>query len=629
MCGICGIVSGDNNKVTEDNVIGMLDELIHRGPDDYGVYLKNSGKSSIILGQRRLSIIDLTTGHQPIFNEDRSLSIICNGEIYNFKELRVKLEKDGHKFQTNSDTEVIVHLYEKYEERCLSHLRGAFAFAVWDEKNSRLFLARDRVGKRPLLYALKKGKFIFASEFKALLAYPDVSKEINPEGIDAYLTYGYIPAPLTVYKDIYKLPPAHFLIFRNGQIEIKKYWILNFKDKIDLPEEPLRERVRELVTEAVRIRMISDVPLGAFLSGGIDSSIVVGLMSRISSDKIKTFSIGFSEKRYDELGYARIIAKKFNTEHKEFIVKPDIESILPFLIRHYGEPYADSSAIPSYYLTKMARSYVHVALNGDGGDELFAGYERHWANRIASSRMAQLFLKAGAGKAMAAIIPRGLNPKNFFMRLGRFARAASDSPPVRYQKWVGVFTDEQKNMLYTTEFSNISSAFSAMRWLEDAFKEAEGLDPVDTFLYIDTMLNLPNDFLVKMDIACMANSLEGRSPFLDQELMEFAASIPSALKLKGKFSKYILRKAFSDILPEEIYSRGKMGFAMPIGLWFRNQLSGYIRSVLLSNESLRRGYFKPELVKVMVEEHIAGSRDYTTQLWALLVLELWHRGFID
>lgn len=629
MCGICGIVKQGSRKVEEGSLRSMLRELLHRGPDDEGVYFKETSKCSVALGHRRLSIIDLSGGRQPIFNEDKSIVIVLNGEIYNFRELRDELEKRGHSFQTHSDTEVVVHLYEDYGEKCLNYLRGAWAFAIWDEKNSRLFLARDRVGKRPLLYAFHNGDFIFASEFKALLAYPGISKEINLEALDAYMSYGYVPAPLSIFKAIFKVLPANYLILEGGNIKAKKYWSLNFREKINLPEDEICRRIREGIRDAVEIRMISDVPLGAFLSGGIDSSIVVGLMSELSNKRIKTFSIGFNEESYNELNYARIVAKKFNTEHEEFIVTPDIKAVLPLLAERFGEPYADSSAVPSYYLAKMTRSRVSVALNGDGGDELFAGYQRYLANRLACSRYIKAFLAFGGGTLFKKLIPDGLSPKNFLAKLKRFFQAASDEPVLRYSKWVGFFEEDVKSGLYSAHFKNWHKNFDALQWPKEIFREAEGLDGVDTFLYADTMLNLPNDLLVKMDIACMANSLEGRSPFLDYRLMEFAASIPSELKVKNNISKYILRKSFRDILPLEIAKRAKMGFALPLGYWLRSELKNFVEGELLSEKCLKRGYFNPAAIKGLLKEHFAAKKDLTHQLWALLMLELWHQKFID
>lgn len=607
----------------------MTQAMIHRGPDDQGLFTGRAGSLSATLGHRRLSIIDLEDGHQPIDNEDKSKVIVFNGEIYNFRQLRAELENKGHRFTTHSDTEVILHLYEDYGEKCLEYLRGAFAFAIWDNRSGRLFCARDRIGKKPFLYAFKEGNFVFASEFKAILESGLVSRDINPEALDAYLSYGYVPAPLTIYKDIFKLLPAHYLVLDEGGLETHRYWSLDFSNKLELSQEVTASRLKEMLDEAVRIRMISDVPLGAFLSGGVDSTIVVGLMSRISDRKIKTFSIGFSDDRYNELGYARIAAKAFNTEHREFIVKPQIEGILPLLAEGYGEPYADSSSIPSYYLARMTRDYVKVALNGDGGDELFAGYERHWANRLAVSWPVRLILAMGGRALVSAMVPGGTHPKGLLSKARRFAAAANNLPAARYQSWVGVFTQDFKNRLYSREFKDSCVFFRPLGYLDELFDQARGLDPVDSFLYVDNLFNLPNDFLVKMDTACMLNSLEGRSPFLDYQLMEFASRIPSGMKVRGRTGKYILRKAFRELLPDKIRKRGKMGFALPIGFWFRNELKDFIKATLLSERALERGYFNPEALKNMLGEHFKASQDYTRQIWALLMLELWHQRFID
>lgn len=629
MCGICGIINFNRNPPQEDLVRKMNRAMEHRGPDDQGLYLGGGNGCSAAMGQRRLSIIDLRGGHQPIYNEDKSKVIVFNGEIYNFLELRPELEKRGHVFSTHSDTEVVLHLFEEYGDKSLDYLRGAFAFAIWDNRQSRLFAARDRVGKKPFIYAFKDGNFVFASEFKALLESGLIEKAINMQALDAYLSYGYVPAPLTIYDNVYKLLPAHYLVLAKRQLRSYRYWSLNFKDKLALNHEEALLQLKEMVYQAVKIRLVSDVPLGAFLSGGIDSTIVVGLMSRISGKKIKTFSIGFADDKYNELAYARIAAKAFDTEHNEFIVKPQIEELLPKLVQYYGEPYADSSSVPSYYLAKMTRPYVKVALNGDGGDELFAGYERHWANRLAASLPIRLFLRLGGKPFTKRLIPGAMHPKGALSKIRRFAEAGVDPIAERYQAWVGLFTQGSKAGLYSSAFKQACADYSPLVYLRELFSKTDGFDAVDSFLYVDNLLNLPNDLLVKMDIACMMNSLEARSPFLDQRLMEFTAKLPSGMKLRGRSAKFILKRAFRDLLPEKILRRGKMGFALPVGFWFRNELKDFVKATLLSDKSLKRGYFNPAAVREILDNHFNARMDSTRQIWALLILELWHKEFID
>lgn len=614
----------------------MCSTMVHRGPDEEGIVFVHASKRNdalkVALAHRRLSIIDLQTGRQPIHNEDETIWIICNGEIYNFLDLRQDLINEGHKFYTNSDTEVLVHCYEKYGENFVSYIRGGFALGIWDSQKNKLILARDRFGKKPLLYVNKNGHLIFASEFEALLVHSLVSKDIYYEGIYHFLSYGYIPAPFSVYKDIKKLLPGEILVFDGIRKELKTnfYWKLNYREKLKLSEKEAIFKLRQQVDEAVKIRMISDVPLGAFLSGGIDSSIVVSIMSKFSTSRIKTFSIGFEEQEYNELNFARSVAEKYNTEHREFIVKPDIIKILPKLVRHYGEPYSDSSAIPTFYLAKVTKDFVKVALNGDGGDELFAGYERHLANTLAKSyQRLPLWLRDGFINPLAKNLPDSLNPKNRIRKFKRFLLGASLPREVRFLKWVGIFSGELKDKILSREFRNEMKEVDSLNVMRRVFAETIGLEITDATLYVDTYLNLPNDLTIKMDIATMANSLEARSPFLDQELAQFAACLPASLKIKKGIFKYILRKAFWSELPENVRNRGKMGFALPLGKWLRTSLRDYLKGSLLSGKSLQRGYFEPSIIKTIVTEHVDGRRDWTPQLWNLLMLEKWHQEFID
>lgn len=627
MCGIVGIVNRDSSAVDADLLGRMCEAIRHRGPDEDGFYLNGA----VGLAMRRLAIIDLKSGQQPIHNQDSKAWIVFNGEIYNYLELRRKLEKLGHRFYTDSDTEAIVHAYDAYGDDCPKHLRGMFAFAIWDERKQELFLARDRVGKKPLLYAQTDSEFIFGSEFSALLLHPKISREIEHRALHYYLSFMCVPAPLTAYKAIKKLEPGHSLrLSRGGELIIKRYWQPDFSKKIELSEEEAGERAIEVLREAVRVRLMSEVPLGAFLSGGIDSSAVVALMSELSSSPVKTFSIGFEEQDFSELHHARRVAEYVGAEHHEFIVRPDAMEVLPTLVEHYGEPYADSSAIPTYYVSRETRRHVTVALNGDGGDECFAGYERYAAMRLAEKyhRLPRVLRKAFVERVME-YVPAPDAQRSRARRFKRFMAAASLPKVERYMRWVSVFDGAAKQNLYSEDFRHETAQLKADDFIEPWFARANGAGIVDAALLADTMTYLPNDLLVKVDIASMAVSLEARSPFLDHHVIEFAASLPENLKLRGLTTKYLLKRVLKQLLPAENLKRRKMGFGVPIGHWFRGQMQPFLRETLLSDKSLARGLFKPEAVRRLVDEHTRGERDYSHQLWTLLMLELWFERFID
>ena len=626
MCGIVGIVRNDGTPVDEQLLTRMCNAIRHRGPDDDGFYLNGS----VGLGMRRLAIIDLKGGAQPIHNQDRSSWIVFNGEIYNYLELRAKLEKLGHTFYTNSDTEAIVHAYDQFGADCPKHLRGMFAFAIWNERTQELFLARDRIGKKPLLYAHVNGELIFGSEFSALLLHPDVSREVQPEALDYYLSFMCIPAPLTAYRAIRKLEPGHWLRWRNGQIESQRYWQPDFTKKVAIDEEEAGERTVEILREAVRVRLMSEVPLGAFLSGGIDSSAVVALMSQESSERVKTFSIGFEEQDFSELHHARRIAEHVGADHHEFIVRPDAVEVLPMLVEHYGEPYADSSAVPTYYVARETRKHVTVALNGDGGDESFAGYERYIAMGLTERyRRVPSFLRESVIKETVNMIPSSPMKRSRVKSAKRLLEVVSLPRVERYTHWMSVFNEQTKQPLYSDFFRQQTQDADATGLLAEWFKRANGIGVVDAMLLTDQMTYLPNDLLVKVDIATMAVSLEARSPFLDHHVIEFAASLPQNLKLRRLTSKYLLKKVLRKLLPSENLNRRKMGFGVPIGHWFRGKMQPFLREVVLSEKALRRGLFKPEAVRQLVELHTRGERDYSHQLWTLLMLELWFNRFID
>jgi len=635
MCGICGIFNfGKQENINEEILHKMSNVLEHRGPDDEGYFIGTSDSGQplgIGLGIKRLSIIDLETGHQPIHNEDGKIWIVYNGEIYNFPELRAETERRGHRYYTKSDTETIVHLYEDYGTDCVKYLRGMFAFGLWDGRREQLLLARDRLGQKPLVYTVHRGNLIFASEIKSILEYPDLKREVDMDALHYYLTYQFVPSPFTMFEGIKKLPPANILLCdRKGNIKLERYWELNYKNKLKLGEKEYSRKILDLLKESTKMRLISDVPLGAFLSGGLDSSTVVGVMSRLVDKPVKTFSVGFEEKSFTELKYARLVADYFHTEHFEFMVKPNVIEILPRLIWHYNEPFADPSAIPTYYIARETRKYVKVALNGDGGDENFAGYDRYKANKL-SGYYTKLpkFIREVVIKGLIRNLPESTKRKDLIRRLKQFVQASSFSPEGRNVKWHSFFDDREKQDLYSKEMQDRFRDFDTFNYMADITKESDGEDFLDKILYTDLMTYLPENLLVKMDIATMANSLETRSPFLDHKLIEFTAQIPAHLKLKGFTSKYILKKALRNILPREILHRGKMGFGLPIGEWFRRELKGYVQGILLHKRCIDRGYFEKGTVQRLLDEHISGKVDHGYRLWILLNLELWHQMFID
>jgi len=626
MCGITGIVRRDGAQIDRELLARMNEAIRHRGPDDDGFYFSEG----VGLAMRRLAIIDLKSGRQPIHNADRSAWIVFNGEIYNYRELRKQLEALGHTFYTDSDTEAIIHAYDEYGTDCPKHLRGMFALAIWNERDKSLFLARDRVGKKPLLYAQTSDQLIFGSEFTALLAHPAVSREVNYEAIHHYLSFISVPAPLTAYQAIRKLEPGHWLLWQNGEVKSERYWHIDFSRKVNMSEQEAGERVSELLRDAVRVRLMSEVPLGAFLSGGIDSSAVVALMAQESAEPVKTFSIGFEEQDFSELHHARRVAEHVGAEHHEFIVRPNAMEILPTLVEHYGEPFADSSAIPSYYVSRETRRFVTVALNGDGGDECFAGYERYAAMNLAQryTKLLPAAVRNGVVANLANALPE-FTTRGVLGKGKRFLKAASLSPIERYLRWISAFDENAKLDLYSADFRERTKDFSTVGIIQPWFAKANGAGIVDASLLTDTMTYLPNDLLVKMDIASMTVSLEARSPFLDHHLMEFAASLPEKLKLRRMTTKYLLKRILKDLVPAENLSRSKMGFGVPIGHWFRGTMQPFLRETLLSEKALGRNLFQKDKVRQIVDQHVEGRIDHSHRLWSLLMLELWFQRFID
>ena len=634
MCGISGyLVRGATlpRETAEARLWAMIATLRHRGPDDEGVW--TDGRAG--LAHARLSIIDLSpAGHQPMASADETVWITYNGEIYNFAEIRQELAALGYPFRSRSDTEVIVNGWHAWGPKIFSRLRGMFALAIWDRRSQRLTLARDRVGKKPLYYAATAAGFLFGSEIKALLAWPGLARQPDLAAIDQYLALAYVPAPHTAFEGICKLPAAHYLSVQTrsdgSQVEpeLVRYWRLPEPRALGYRRN-LAELRRELVAqleEAVRLRLISDVPLGAFLSGGVDSSAVVATMSRVGGGTVKTFSIGFSAKEYDETRYARMVAERYGTDHQELVVEPDAVAVLPRLVWHYGEPFADPSAIPTYYVAELARRHVTVALNGDGGDECFLGYNRYKAMRHVAwlDRMPR-WSRMGLGRLLA-LAPRSVQRRLKIPRIRGVLQACEKQPGRRYSFTIAAFTDPDKEQGYGEAMRerNVCSAFDL---LEPYFAEADSL--VAGANWADLHTYLPDDLMVKVDVAGMAHSLECRSPLLDHVLMEWAAGIPDQIRMARGVTKALFKSAMEPYLPAELLYRPKMGFSCPVDQWFRCELKELAYDTLLSQSARERGVFRPDYVRLLLDEHCEGARDHHTRLWALLMLEVWFRMWID
>jgi asparagine synthase (glutamine-hydrolysing) len=625
MCGIAGKVDF-SGAVDPYPVHMMCKAMEHRGPDERGFH----HDGSVALGMQRLAIIDVHGGQQPIFNEDRSLAVVLNGEIYNFNELRADLIRRGHSFRSHVDTEVLVHLYEQFGEKMVDHLRGMFAFAIWDARKRSLFLARDRVGKKPLFWARRGSRFWFCSEVYALLRDPEIPATPNPDAINAYLAVQYVPHPLSAFKDIQKLPPASRMTVTATGHSIDRYWSLDYTDKLDgVPEPELVERLRGLLDDATRARLVSEVPLGAFLSGGVDSSAIVASMAKQMSEPVKTFSIGFSDEDFDELKYARIAAEHYGTDHHEFQVEPHALEIMPKLARHYGEPYGDPSGIPSFYLAELTKRHVTVALNGDGGDESFAGYGRYLSNNVAERFDWLPRPLRRRAPAVAKLLGQSSRDNSNRARAQRLARALALEPADRYAMWMSAFDSVRRERLLLPDFRAELTGPSGEGSITDAWHAASADELIDRMLAADVETYLPADLLVKMDIATMAYSVEARSPFLDHHVMEFAASLPADQKLRGTTGKRLLKTAMRGIVPDEILDRPKMGFGVPLARWFREDLRELPSEVLLDPRSIQRGYLRRDEVERLIKQHQDGEGDHSLRLWVLLQLEMWQREVVD
>jgi asparagine synthase (glutamine-hydrolysing) len=632
MCGIAGMVLADGARPDRDALRAMTDCLAHRGPDAEGHYVE----PGIGLGHRRLSIIDLSGGAQPMGSEDGHCQVVFNGEIYNFLALRPGLEARGHAFRTRSDTEVLVHLIEERGRDALPLLQGMFALAAWNSRTRELLLARDRAGKKPLYWFQDRAGFYFASEIKALLTLPNCPRAIDPGALDLYLTYDAIPGTKTIFRGVSRLPPASVLTIAPGSSpRIETYWAADWSRKTTLPYDEAAHQLRQLIVEATRARLVADVPLGAFLSGGVDSSIVVAAMAETSAAPVRTFSIGFPEADFDETRFARLVADRFATRHEALIVRPNAVEILPSLAWHYDQPFADSSALPTFYVSQLTRPHGTVALTGDGGDEFFGGYERYRALLVRAlyERVTTRGVRTLAGR-LAHWLPGGAAGGTTLGKIGFFADAASADLATfnRRLMYHRGFEAPERAALYAEDFGRLvppaaAEAYFADRMIESA--ASAGGDPVDWALCTDTRLYLPDTLLVKVDIASMSVGLETRAPLLDTAVMEFAASLPRAWKVTRTDGKKILKDAFRDVLPGDVLDRRKMGFSIPLARWFRHDLAPYVREILLDARTLRRGYFKPAAVERLIDDHVSGRRNNAYRLWTLIMLEHWHREILE
>jgi asparagine synthase (glutamine-hydrolysing) len=625
MCGIYGLLNL-RDRTTPPGVLKAMGAMIpHRGPDDEGQYVSGA----IALGMRRLSIIDLSGGHQPICNENGSIWVICNGEIYNFEELREELEKKGHRFSTHSDTEVLVHLYEQEGMNFLARLRGMFGLALWDQNRARLILARDRVGKKPLYVRREANRILFASEIKSILQVENVPREIDHNALRDYLQLGFVPAPQTMFCGIEKILPGHYLEVERGEIRVGEYWNPDFTHIEKRSEQEWIELVRHKLEESVRIRLISDVPLGAFLSGGIDSSTIVAIMAKITNQPVKTYSIGFDgeDQFYNELPYAGIVAKAVGSDHHEIIVRPDVVDLLPKLIWHLDEPIADSASITTYLVSRLARESVTVILSGVGGDELFGGYPRYLGDSIYRYyRLLPVALRRRLLPAIVRNLPQDRHSfwKSKFRYAAAFVNTAELSPAERYMSYIRVFSPELRDETLRSTFHDKEGDL-----LAGYFRHGRADDPLNQSIYVDLKTSLPDDLLALTDKMTMAASIECRAPFMDHELIELTSRIPSHLKVHGMTMKYLLKKAVEPLLPAEIIYRKKRGFGAPVGSWLRKDLEVLVQDTLSETQINKRGFFDPQAVHGIIAAHHAKRADYTDHLLTLINFELWCRIFID
>ncbi len=635
MCGITGWVSLDTTKTSENHTEAILhsmcERIVHRGPDSEGLWMDDA----VALGMRRLSIIDLKTGDQPIFSEDKSIIAMVNGELYNFREVRADLEKRGHKFRTQTDVEIVPHLYQIFGDDFVDHINGMFAISLWDTRKKKLILARDRFGEKPLYYGIFDGKLIYASEPKAMLAHPAVSAELDLNALRHYVSFDYVPAPMSIYKGIYKLPAAHTLTVENGEVKTRRYWNLTWK-KPDRegglngtsPKAKAAE-LRELLSDAVRMRLVSDVPLGILLSGGIDSSTVAALAARHSTEQVKTFSIGFSEDSFNESQYARQVANYLGTDHyEEYLSAKKTGDLVSEIGTWMDEPFSDGSLIPTYLLARFVRKHVTVALGGDGGDELFAGYPMYYAHKVAAAyRMVPGFIRSGVIEPAVRALPVSTKNLSFDYKAKRFIRASNSETLTRHHSWFGSFAFDKQAKLFTKDVlertnDDIYAGARALLALTDTTNTIEQMQFVDMYFY------LSEDILTKVDRASMAVSLETRAPFLDPRVAQFSASLPLKYKLNGNKGKYILKKAVKGLVPPNIVERPKKGFGIPVAEWLKGGLRPLMNDLLATQRLNEQGLFEADFVHQLIREHEAGTHSYHKELWTLLVFQLWYDNFL-
>lgn len=621
MCGIAGIVAADPARpVSEAELLSMVRTLHHRGPDEEGhVVLPGVG-----LGMRRLAIVDLSGGQQPFTNETGELQLVCNGEIYNFPALRRELEALGHRFRSHSDVEVLVHAYEQWGEHFLTRVRGMFALALWDGRTRTLLAARDRAGEKPLYWTVVCGTLYLASEIKALLARPDVPRALDLEGLDQFLTYEYVVAPRTILQGVHKLPAGSYLTFQQSRTVVRRYWDPNTVAVRPWRDDEAAEAVREALSRAVQSQLMADVPLGAFLSGGIDSSSIVALMSGQLTQPVNTFSMGFSDGSYNELPYARAIAERFGTRHRERTVTPDIAGLFDQLVVHLDEPFADVSLFPTFMVSSLAREHVTVALSGDGGDELFGGYDAYQAEALAAR-----FTGLGAPlvpvlAALGAMLPPGRRKKGLLNKYKRFTAGLAAAPAdLGHYRWMTYLSAPEKRRLYAPSLQDALARSDAYAPVREVLGRARGDDSLNRQLYTDLCVYLADDILVKVDRMAMATSLETRAPFLDTEVMELAFSMPGHLKIRDGVRKWVLKQAMRPLVPQDILQRRKEGFSIPMKTWLRDDLQPLMRDLLAPSRVARRGLFRPEAVTQLVEAHVAGRENHAHTLFPLMVFERW------
>lgn len=623
MCGICGVVSFQPEIPIERSLLKrMNDSIRHRGPDDEGYYQDDQAS----LAMRRLSIIDLNTGQQPISNEGGDVWVIYNGEIYNFKDIRAELEKRGHVFKTRTDTEIIVHAYEEYGDDCIGHFNGMFAIALWDARERRLLLARDRIGIKPLYYWAGHSGLVFASELKALILHPDVPRRINLAALDLFLTLEYVPAPHTIYEGIFKLLPGHTLTVENGEVKTRQYWDVAYQP-VSQSEAECEEALSDLINDAVRIRLISDVPLGAFLSGGIDSSTIVGYMSQNMSEPVQTFSIGFEDDSYNEVKYANAAANHFNTNHHVEVLKPDISSLVEQLVPHHDEPFADTSTFPTYLVSKLASRKVKVVLSGDGGDELFAGYDTYIAEKLNRlyGRLPDVMRQSVLPK-FAGWLPPQSAKKGLINKVKRMVEGGALDPSLQHTRWMMFLNSAEKEVLYQSDLrATLNDDLSAV-FFNAYFEKANRFDSLAQQQYVDIKTYLADDILTKVDRMSMAVSVEARVPLLDYRIVEFALNLPPHMKLKGSRTKSILRNAVKRFVPDLVLEKPKQGFSIPMKHWLKTSLKPMMLDLLSKDSLHQHGYFEHHVVSTWIREHLNGRVNHSHRLWSLMVFELWRRN---